>query len=104
MLFLSMLQYVWVAVRPLVLVRAAALRRPAFLAVMALLSVSTQAARAEDAPTSAPAADALPIAGGELDDRFGFHGQSTWVWQAKPAFKSPYSGDNSLTEIGRAHV
>ncbi|MFG3756462.1 hypothetical protein ACGE32_29465, partial [Klebsiella pneumoniae] len=38
---------------------------------------------------------------GELGDRFGFHGQSTWVWQAKPAFNAPYSGDNSLTP-GRA--
>lgn len=100
MLFLSMLQYVWVAVRPLVLVRAAALRpfrRPAQLAAMTSFSVFTHAAQAQEAPASAPAADALPIAGGELDDRFGFHGQSTWVWQAKPAFKSPYSGDNSLT-------
>ena len=96
MLFLSMLQYVWVSVRPLVLVRAAALGRPALLAVITLLTVCAQAARAEDALAPAASADAPHIARGELGDRFGFHGQSTWVWQAKPAFNAAYSGGNSL--------
>ncbi|QHB56424.1 carbohydrate porin (plasmid) [Ralstonia solanacearum] len=93
MLFFSMLQYVWVAVRPLVWVRLQARRHAMLVALVGLLAVFTQGARAEDVP----ATDALPIAGGELDDRFGFHGQTTWVWQRKSAFNAPYSGDNSLS-------
>ncbi len=30
------------------------------------------------------------------DEAFGWHGQSTYIWQAKPAFASPYAGDHSL--------
>lgn len=93
MLFFSMLQYVWVAVRPLVWVRLQACWHAMLVALLGLVCVFTQGARAEDAP----ATDALPIAGGELDDRFGFHGQTTWVWQRKSAFNAPYSGDNSLS-------
>lgn len=29
-------------------------------------------------------------------ERFAFHGQTTYVWQRKPAFSAAYSGDNSL--------
>lgn len=32
----------------------------------------------------------------ELADRVSLHAQSTWVWQAKPAFNAAYSGANSL--------
>jgi hypothetical protein len=30
------------------------------------------------------------------EETFGWHGQATWVWQAKPGFRSPYAGPNSL--------
>jgi len=30
-------------------------------------------------------------------ERFAFHGQTTYIWQRKPAFDAAYSGDNSLT-------
>nr|WP_296228749.1 carbohydrate porin [Ralstonia sp. UBA689] len=94
MLFLSMLQYVWVAIRPLVWVRV--------LMVVAAMVSAVSVAHAAGAPASVPAADEAPlIAGGELDDRFGFHGQTTYVWQRKPAFDAAYSGDNSLA-AGRA--
>ena len=86
MLFLSMLQYVWVAVRPLVWVRV-------LVSMAAVVSVMPMAHAAEGA---ASAGDIPQIAGGELDDRFGFHGQTTYVWQRKPAFDAAYSGDNSL--------
>jgi len=86
MLFLSMLQYVWVAVRPLVWVRV-------LVSMAAVVSVMPMAHAAEG---SASAGDIPQIAGGELDDRFGFHGQTTYVWQRKPAFDAAYSGDNSL--------
>ena len=82
MLSFSMLQHVWVAVRPLVWVRLLA-------GAAAVVSVMSMAYAADDIPR---------IAGGELDDRFGFHGQTTYVWQRKPAFDAAYSGDNSLGE------
>lgn len=85
-MFLSMLQYVWVAVRPLVWVRV-------LVSMAAVVSVMPMAHAAEG---SASAGDIPQIAGGELDDRFGFHGQTTYVWQRKPAFDAAYSGDNSL--------
>jgi hypothetical protein len=28
-----------------------------------------------------------------------WHGQATWIWQGKPAFNSPYEGDNSLRGV-----
>jgi hypothetical protein len=37
--------------------------------------------------SQAPAEEASP---------FAFHAQTTYVWQRKPAFNAPYSGDNSL--------
>jgi opacity protein-like surface antigen len=77
-----MLQHVWVAVRPLVWVRLLA-------GAAAVVSVMSMAYAADDIQR---------IAGGELDDRFGFHGQTTYVWQRKPAFDAAYSGDNSLGE------
>ncbi|MGN8089023.1 carbohydrate porin [Ralstonia sp. 22086] len=86
MLFLSMLEYVWVAVRPLVWVRV-------LMGVAAIVSVKSMA-HAADVPASA--VDVPRIASGELDDRFGFHGQTTYVWQRKPAFNAAYSGGNSL--------
>jgi len=30
------------------------------------------------------------------EERFGVHGQSTWIWQRKPAMSAAYSGPNSL--------
>jgi high affinity Mn2+ porin len=35
------------------------------------------------------------------DDRFNVHGQSTFVWQAYPAMRSPYQGANSLPGAGQ---
>jgi hypothetical protein len=32
----------------------------------------------------------------EEPDRFAIHGQTTYVWQRKPAFNAAYSGENSL--------
>lgn len=86
MLFLSMLQYGWVAVRPLVWVRV--------LMGVAAMASAVSVAHAAEGPASAD--DVSLIAGGELDDRFGFHGQTTYVWQRKSAFGVAYSGDNSL--------
>jgi high affinity Mn2+ porin len=34
-------------------------------------------------------------------DRLSFHGQSTFVWQAYPAFRAPYDGDNSFPRTGQ---
>lgn len=86
MLFLSVLESVWAAVRPLVWVRV-------LMAVAAMVSAVSVAHAADGA---ASAGDVPLIARGELDDRFGFHGQTTYVWQRKPAFDAAYSGDNSL--------
>jgi hypothetical protein len=30
------------------------------------------------------------------EEAWGWHGQSTYIWQAKPAFRSPYEGEHSL--------
>lgn len=39
----------------------------------------------------------------EAENPFAFHGQSTYIWQRKPAFNAAYSGPNSLgTERPRA--
>jgi high affinity Mn2+ porin len=50
-----------------------------------------------DAPSSdkGPTAPATPG-----DDRVNFHGQTTFVEQAYPTFRSPYEGDNSLPGTG----
>ena len=32
-------------------------------------------------------------------DSFSLHAQTTWVWQAKPAFSAAYSGPNSLSPL-----
>lgn len=53
-------------------------------------------ARAQDA---GPAPDPMPASGSlvnEADAPFSFHGQTTYIWQRKPAFGAAYSGDNSL--------
>ncbi|AZG12204.1 high affinity Mn2+ porin [Cupriavidus metallidurans] len=34
----------------------------------------------------------------ENSERFAFHGQTTYVWQRKPAFDAAYSGENSLSQ------
>jgi high affinity Mn2+ porin len=45
--------------------------------------------------------DAGPTASAILDqDRINFHGQTTFVEQAYPTFRSPYEGDNSLPGTG----
>jgi high affinity Mn2+ porin len=31
--------------------------------------------------------------------RFALHAQTTWIWQAKPAFGATYSGPNSLSPL-----
>lgn len=38
-----------------------------------------------------------PVTAKEQSSRFAFHGQTTYIWQRKPAFSAPYSGENSLT-------
>jgi len=42
--------------------------------------------------------DAAPADSGLIpeDERYALHGQSTYVWQRKPSFASPYEGENSL--------
>jgi high affinity Mn2+ porin len=47
------------------------------------LAMAPIAAHADDAPAS--------------PENFAIHGQATFVLQATPSFRSPYSGDNSLT-------
>ena len=47
-------------------------------------------------PQAAVAAPAAPAA-----DQVNFHGQTTFVWQGYPAFRSPYSGPNSLSSSGQ---
>ena len=40
---------------------------------------------------------ALPACASETaEESWGWHGQATYVWQAKPAFTAPYDGPNSL--------
>ncbi|TDF65919.1 carbohydrate porin [Cupriavidus sp. L7L] len=54
------------------------------------------AATAQQATAADAAADA--------DSPFAFHGQSTYVWQRKPAFNAAYSGPNSLgTERAKSY-
>jgi len=48
----------------------------------AALGLSGGLAAAQDDPAAPPA--------------WGVHGQTTFIWQAKPAFAAPYSGPNSL--------
>jgi high affinity Mn2+ porin len=52
--------------------------------------------------SSKPAVDAY----GPDEDRFAFHGQTTFTWQGYPAFHSPYAGPNSLpgTAEGRETI
>jgi hypothetical protein len=38
------------------------------------------------------------------DDNLNFHGQTTFVWQSYPAFRSPYAGANSLPGAGNCAV
>jgi len=119
MLFLSMLQYVWVAVRPLVLVRFGARRRAALLALAALFSVSTHGAYAQDVPAveaqagspaeeqvaagsrtplpAQPAAEAMPE-----EQRWNFHAQATHITQWHNKFRAPYEGPNSLASNGES--
>jgi hypothetical protein len=33
----------------------------------------------------------------DASENFAVHGQTTYIWQRKPAFRSPYAGSNSLT-------
>lgn len=117
MLFLSMLQYVWVLVHPLVLVRLEALRRPTVPAMAVALSVFACAAHAEDmAPAealAAPSAEAQ-IAPGSKDSApieaptvphaqpWNFHAQATHITQWHNKFRSPYTGPNSLAPDGES--
>lgn len=69
--------------------------------VLAALATGFTPARAQEADnmqqagTSTIGSDQAQALAGE-PERFAIHGQSTYVWQRKPAFNSPYSGDNSL--------
>jgi high affinity Mn2+ porin len=40
------------------------------------------------------------VAAAPATDRVNFHGQTTFVWQGYPAFRSPYAGPNSLPGSG----
>ncbi|MRT01613.1 carbohydrate porin [Ralstonia pickettii] len=119
MLFLSTLQYVWVAVRPLVLVRFAARRHAALLTLTALFSVFTHGAYAQDVPAAEaqsgssagepvavgsktpppaqPAVEAMPE-----DERWNFHAQTTHITQWHNKFRAPYEGPNSLASNGES--
>ena len=50
----------------------------------------------KDPPAAVAAAPATPET-----DRVNFHGQTTFVWQGYPAFRSPYEGANSLPGSGQ---
>jgi len=39
---------------------------------------------------------------GPAQDNLNFHGQTTFVWQGYPSFKSPYEGPNSLPGVSNA--
>jgi high affinity Mn2+ porin len=62
----------------------------AALALMAACLLSPLAGHAEDAGSDAPAAAPEP-------DSWNAHFQSTYVFQKKPGFNSPYEGPNSLS-------
>ncbi|KWR85477.1 carbohydrate porin [Cupriavidus sp. IDO] len=67
--------------------------------IVLLLAFGIEPARAQgassDLPVTAPPADTGQALADE-PDRFAIHGQTTYVWQRKPAFGAAYSGDNSL--------
>jgi high affinity Mn2+ porin len=48
----------------------------------------------------APSSEKASTAPGADQDRVNFHGQTTFVEQAYPTFRSPYEGDNSLPGTG----
>ncbi|WP_257992239.1 carbohydrate porin [Cupriavidus pauculus] len=48
------------------------------------------------APTVTAPAASVPLVN-DMESPFAFHGQTTYIWQRKPAFSAPYSGENSLT-------
>lgn len=60
---------------------------PALLCTLLALAATT---RAQSQITLAPESTDTP---------FSLHAQSTWVWQAKPAFGAAYSGPNSLSPL-----
>jgi len=71
------------------------------LPLLALLLVTVLGAGRAQAQVAGPAPDAAeesvqapPIA--PEGERYAVHGQTTYVWQRKPAFDAAYSGDNSL--------
>jgi len=67
----------------------------AMLLVIVLGAGRAQAQVAGPAPDAAEASvQAPPIA--PEGERYAVHGQTTYVWQRKPAFDAAYSGDNSL--------
>jgi hypothetical protein len=62
------------------------------IAALALLAgFQTDLAQAES-----PSPSAEPAVPQAAED-FAVHGQNTYIWQRKPAFRSPYEGANSLT-------
>ena len=73
------------------------------LALIALLGATSLAAAEEDratapGPVAAPAAEENAVAGnGQQTQNWGFHAQTTIVYQFHPAFTSPYQGPHSLT-------
>jgi len=52
-----------------------------------------------DAP---PAPIVTKAATAAIQDNLNIHGQTTFVWQGYPTFRSPYSGDNSLPGVANA--
>jgi high affinity Mn2+ porin len=58
---------------------------PSLVCILLALAASTRA-QSQTAPSPEP-----------TDSPFSLHAQSTWVWQAKPAFGAAYTGPNSLS-------
>ena len=64
------------------------IRAVAMLTAMTCASIAQQGAHAQSQPSTEPAIEA--------PENFAIHAQSTYVWQRKPGFNSPYQGENSL--------
>ncbi|WP_432259346.1 hypothetical protein [Cupriavidus sp. TMH.W2] len=76
-------------------------RRIFAIAVLLLAALSTpHYAAAEDNIDATSSLEAIaPASDSEIsksEERFSVHGQTTYVWQYKPAFSAAYSGAKSL--------
>jgi hypothetical protein len=65
-------------------------RKIRVVTVLGAIACSLLGHAAAQAQTSAEAAADAP-------ENFAIHAQSTYVWQRKPGFDSPYEGSNSLS-------